>query len=92
MSEPIVIDLDVNALESRDLARMLISRSYSTDSLVWAELGWDIRRYQRVDHLVAALLGIIQQLLDEVGAHSDLPGVEVWRGLLLAEARDGGSP
>lgn len=86
MSEVPPFDLDVTAMDPGDMARVLVSRSFSERDTTWAEIGWDVKRYPHVDDLVAVLLGFLGQCLAPLAEQQGVTAPELWRAMMLAEA------
>ena len=83
MSEPGPIDVDVDALEPKDFARMLVSRAVAGEAMPWAEIHWDAARYSRSADLTVQLVGFVEELLAALAAPTGHTSADLWRDLTL---------
>lgn len=81
------IDLDVSAIDPPDMARLLVSRACEDAPMAWAEIHRDGVRYPHHGDLVVQLTGFVEQLLGVIAAPRGQQSRDVWRDLMLGEAR-----
>ena len=80
------VDVDVHAMEPRDLARLLITRAVGDHDWAWAEIACDLMRYDRKRETALTLLAIVQQMIGILADERGMTAADLWQALMLDEA------